>query len=114
MSTLTDLQTILSTTQFRVLQRHGTAASLDLAGMHAGEIAVATDTHAVYVCFGDGIVTQINGGIAIKGLYADLAALEAAHETGSTGDFYLVGAAAPFTLYGWFNSDWVSCGAFPS
>ena len=52
-------------------------------------------------------------GLQILDEYATLAALQAAHPTGSPGDAYLVGASPNFTLYIWSASSnaWVDGGA---
>lgn len=108
---ITALQTLLSTTDVRLVMRKGLASQLDLASMVAGELAVATDTQEVYACFGDGIFRNLSRGIVIKGVYANLSALQAAHPTGTEGDIYAAGSA-PQHLYVWTASAWVDMGAW--
>ena len=108
---ITALQTLLSTTDVRLLMRTGTAAQLDLSSLVAGEFAVATDTQEVYCCFGNGIFRNLARGIVIKGVYATLGALQTAHPTGTEGDIYAAGSA-PQHLYVWTNSAWTDMGAW--
>lgn len=108
---ITALQTLLSTTDVRLLMRTGTAAQLDLSSLVAGEFAVATDTQEVYCCFGNGIFRNLARGIVIKGVYATLGALQSAHPTGTEGDIYAAGSA-PQHLYVWANSAWTDMGAW--
>lgn len=108
---ITALQTLLSTTDVRLLMRTGTAAQLDLSSLVAGEFAVATDTQEVYCCFGNGIFRNLARGIVIKGVYATLGALQTAHPTGTEGDIYAAGSA-PQHLYVWTNSTWTDMGAW--
>jgi len=108
---ITALQTLLSTTDVRLLMRTGTAAQLDLSSLVAGEFAVATDTQEVYCCFGNGIFRNLARGIVIKGVYATLGALQTAHPTGTEGDIYAAGSA-PQHLYVWTNSSWTDMGAW--
>lgn len=55
-------------------------------------------------------------GLQVLDEYATLAALQAAHPTGSAGDMYLVGTSPNFTLYLWSTSSnaWVDGGALTS
>ena len=108
---ITALQTLLSTTDVRLLMRTGTAAQLDLSSLVAGEFAVATDTQEVYCCFGDGIFRNLARGITIKGVYANLSALQSAHPIGTEGDIYAAGSA-PQHLYVWTASTWTDMGAW--
>lgn len=50
-------------------------------------------------------------GLIIMGLYATLAALEAAHPTAAEGDAYAVGTAESNVIYVWDGSAWVNLGA---
>ena len=49
-------------------------------------------------------------GLVIMGLYATLAALEAAHPTAAEGDAYAVGTAESNVIYVWDGSAWVNLG----
>lgn len=58
------------------------------------------------------IETGGGGSFVVKGLYANLAALIAAHPTGEAGDAYAVGTAEDNDVYIWsiVSSDWVNIG----
>ena len=95
----TALQALLNTVKFRIRNRYGVTTALNLNAMKAGELAFCTDTKQLYACFTDGQAQLVSNGITLKGAYATLAVLQAAHPTGTVGDIYAAGA--PQHLYIW-------------
>lgn len=58
----------------------------------------------------DGKDGEDGHGLVIMGLYATLAALEAAHPTAAEGDAYAVGTAESNVIYVWDGNAWVNLG----
>ena len=72
---------------------------------------VNTGVHATGADGEDGKDGADGHGLVILGLYATLAALEAAHPTATEGDAYAVGTAESNVVYVWDGSAWVNLGA---
>lgn len=62
------------------------------------------------------VVGPAGEGLKILGEYSTLAALQAAHPTGSAGDAYMVGSGGSYTLYIWDtdSSAWTDVGSLTS
>lgn len=108
---MTALQTLLSTVKFRLRGRRGTAAQLNPSLMKAGEFAFCTDTRTLYACYVDGTIEQVSHGFIPKATYGTLAALQAAHPTGTASDYYMVGTG-PYHLYNWDGAAWADMGVW--
>ncbi|MBQ7465537.1 MAG: hypothetical protein IJS55_03330 [Oscillospiraceae bacterium] len=72
---------------------------------------VNTGVHATGADGEDGKDGADGHGLIVMGLYATLAALQAAHPTAAVGDAYAVGTAESNVLYTWDGSAWVNLGA---
>ncbi len=59
----------------------------------------------------DGEDGEDGHGLIVMGLYATLAALQAAHPTAAVGDAYAVGTSVSNAIYVWDGSGWVSLGS---
>ncbi|MBQ7466286.1 MAG: hypothetical protein IJS55_07150 [Oscillospiraceae bacterium] len=59
----------------------------------------------------DGADGEDGHGLIVMGLYATLAALQAAHPTAAVGDAYAVGTTVSNAIYVWDGSGWVNLGS---
>lgn len=88
-------------------------AKINLTASKSGKVTTVTATNAQgTVTIGEVLDGKDGNGLIIKGLYASLAELQAAHPTAAAGDAYSVGTSADNEVYIWNEEtqEWQSLG----